>query len=268
PLERAQRAGLPTFAFGTGVGDLSYWDKYPSANRGNAKRWIAALKAARYVGVRGPRSQRWLREHGIDAEILGDAALSIDYPQAKAPDEQGAIVGVNLGSHDPVSGDANGLFEAATSLVTHALRKGYRVRYVSMHAIDHDIGLRLQTRIADPGFRLEPLAHDTGTLLRQLAQCSLIVGQRLHTTVLACGLGIPNLSLSYQPKCLDFLESMECQHLGVPTEGITGAALVERFDWLAASADATSASIRKARDAFRAKQKLRASETIAACAAG
>jgi len=42
------------------------------------------------------------------------------------------------------------------------------------------------------------------------------------------------VSLSYQPKCLDFLESIGCEELSVDTAHISGHQLVERFEGLMA----------------------------------
>lgn len=264
PLEQAQRAGYKTFVFGTGVGDLAYWSQFPQANRGNSKRWLSALGNASYVGVRGPRSLKWLHENGIaQAEIVGDAALALVSADERQAGDERVMVALNLGSHDPVSGGANQLFEVAVAFSHYLLARGYGISYVSMHSIDHAVGVKLAARVKNDAFILQPLTADTDEVLRQLSQTQLVVGQRLHTTVLACALGIPNLSLSYQPKCLDFLESIHRADLAVPTDGITLDGLVERFTALESGAEKIAAELAAACGAFRDQQIATASRLLA-----
>lgn len=236
-LEAVRARGERYVVWGTGVADLGYWAKHPQhADRGNAQRWLDILRDAAYIGVRGPRSAAWLAENGIaGVDVLGDPALSLPAAAVAAGREQG-VLGINLGSHDPVSGGSEKVFAAVASLVRHALGRGLKVRYVSLHAIDFEIGAALRTEIASDGFERLPFNASVDETMRQLAGCDYVVGQRLHATILACAQGIPNLSLSYQPKCLDFLESIRQTGLAVPTEAITAAGLIERFEWLVRSA--------------------------------
>ena len=48
-----------------------------------------------------------------------------------------------------------------------------------------------------------------------LGRCRFLVGMRLHSLIFACQMGIPFLSLSYQPKCLEFCRSLGLEHLSV-----------------------------------------------------
>lgn len=268
PLEQAQRAGYPTFVFGTGVGDLDYWSRFPEAQRGNSQRWLSALGKAHYVGVRGPRSLKWLHDHGIEqAEIVGDAALAFLPPAGKrAPDAGPATVGLNLGSHDPVSGGSDGLFDVALGFAHHLLDQGYRISYLSMHSIDHEIGMKLAARLGHDRFTLQPLTPDVDEVLAQLQATQWVVGQRLHATVLACALGIPNLSLSYQPKCLDFLESIGRDDLAVPTDGIRLQDLIDRFSGLQARSTLLRDELNAACDRLRDKQAATAARLLATLA--
>jgi polysaccharide pyruvyl transferase WcaK-like protein len=45
--------------------------------------------------------------------------------------------------------------------------------------------------------------------------CSYIVGMRLHSLIFACQMGIPFISLSYQPKNQEFCRSVGLEHLSV-----------------------------------------------------
>lgn len=265
PLEQAQRSGYTTFVFGTGVGDLEYWSRFPASNRGNAQRWLSALSKCSYVGVRGPRSQKWLQQNGIAAaEIVGDAALAF-LPPTHPPATAGPpTVALNLGSHDPVSGGSSHLFEVAVGFSNYLLDKGYRISYVSMHAIDHDIGSKLASRLRNDRFSVRPLTPRVDDVLAQLLEAQWVVGQRLHATVLACSLGIPNLSLSYQPQCLDFLESIGLEELAVPTDSISLQDLIDRFSHLLARSAELRNELNAACSVLRDRQISTAARLVSA----
>ncbi len=105
----------------------------------------------------------------------------------------------------------------------------------ALHPIDAQIGRALKKAVPSDGFEMLPFSASVDATMRQLAGFDYVVGQRLHATVLACAQGVPNLSLSYQPKCLDFLDSIKQPELALPTEEITSGGLIERFEWLVQS---------------------------------
>lgn len=263
-LEAVRARGDRYVVWGTGVADLGYWSKHPEhTDRGNAQRWLSVLRDAGHIGVRGPRSAAWLAENGIiGVDILGDPALSLPAATRDPGREQG-VLGINLGSHDPVSGGKDNVMTAVISLIRHALGRGLKVRYFSLHAIDFEIGAALQTEIASDGFERLPFNASVDETMRQLAGCDYVVGQRLHATILACVQGLPNLSLSYQPKCLDFLDSIRQADLALPTETITAAGLIERFEWLIQSATPVQEAITSECARLKNVQRLSAARVLA-----
>lgn len=264
PLERGQGSGLRSYVFGTGVGDLSYWSAYDQPWRGNEDRWVRALKKASYVGVRGPRSLAWARHHGIDkAELVGDPALMLDVPPPPVPSAPRVCVGLNLGSHDPVQGGDAALRSAVLEMVDLALSSKCRVRYLAMSPIDQAIGEELRKVFTSDDFELQEFSDDVDTLMSSLVGCDYVVAQRLHVTVLACSAGIPNLSLSYQPKCLDFLESIGREDLAVQTQDISAAILIDRFRWLQRHAGDLRREIEGACEVLRGRQRQAAARVLA-----
>ena len=265
PLEKACRDGRPYFVFGTGVSDPDYWSKFPKARHIDVEGWSRMLAAAQYVGVRGPRSCAWLHAHGVArAEVIGDPALSIALPSKTAAPSGPPVLGINLGAHDPILGEEGADFSAVLALIRTVIARGWRVKYLAMHPIDQRIGMELKRAVQHPDFHLPSFSSDSNTLLRDIASCKSIVGERLHMTVLACALSVPNISLSYQPKCLDFLESIGRADLAVKTDEVTGEVLIERFDWVQERLEEVSDQIRVRCDALRSLQHRRAREIVAA----
>jgi polysaccharide pyruvyl transferase WcaK-like protein len=262
-LEHCRNTRRPYVVWGTGVADLTFWRNHPQeSGRGNSERWLSVLREADYIGVRGPRSQAWIAENGIqNVEVIGDPALSIAGAVAKKTGQKG-VLGINLGSHDPVSGGQEQVFQSLLELIRHVLHIGLRVRYFSLHAIDQKIGSRLVRAVDSSAMEILPFDGSVENTMRQLAEFDFVVGQRLHATVLACALGIPNLSLSYQPKCLDFLDSIKQQALALPTETLSGTSLIERFEWMMHSANALQEGINAECDKLRCIQQIAAREIV------
>ena len=59
-----------------------------------------------------------------------------------------------------------------------------------------------------------------------------MVGERLHAVVLAAAAGVPSVMLEYQPKCLDFMESIGRTDWCVRTDRVTGPEILERIEAL------------------------------------
>ncbi|HEY4366345.1 MAG TPA: oligosaccharide flippase family protein [Steroidobacteraceae bacterium] len=268
-MERFSRSQRPFAVFGTGVADLSYWAQHPQYERGNVDRWIEVLGKAGYIGVRGPRSQRWLREQGLAAvEMIGDPALSLCNPTVTPAARSGRkpVLGINLGSHDPVSGGEEPTLRATARLVGYALDKGFDVRFVPLHYIDVECAARLREVVGAQRLEMPRFLGDVAQTMAEIESCDYLVGQRLHATVLACGLGVPTLSLSYQPKCLDFLESINRSDLALPTAQISDDLLIERFEWLQQSHDRLRAPIAEACESLKQLQRERATQLMNAIA--
>jgi polysaccharide pyruvyl transferase WcaK-like protein len=259
PLRRCFDLGAAFAVFGTGVCDIGYWSAHAGWGRGHEAEWLRLLPAARYLGVRGPRSADWLRSHGVrDAEVVGDPALSLLLPCIERRVDGPLRIGLNLGSHDPVEGGQDRTTRAARALVRCLVARGHVVRFVPMSDVDHAIGAALAAAVDPRAFELRPVSADVDAAMHDIAGCDLMVGQRLHATVLACAVNVPVLSLSYQPKCLDFLESIEAADLAVPTATIDGRRLVERVDALLAEAGAVRARIARRVGDLRTLQRCRA----------
>ena len=266
-LERLTRGDRSFAVFGTGVADLEYWAQHPQFERGNVARWVNILAKATYIGVRGPRSQRWLHEQGITtAEMIGDPALSLGEAGAKRPSRDGGppVLGINLGSHDPVSGGQESTLQAAAKLASYARDKGFEVRFIALHYIDMEVAARLREQPGAEHLQMPSFHGDVAQTIAEINQCDYLVGQRLHATVLACTLGVATLSLSYQPKCMDFLESLNRADLAIDTANISGDLLIERFEWLQATHENLRGPIAEACESLRQLQRDRASQLLSA----
>ncbi|MCA9518019.1 MAG: polysaccharide pyruvyl transferase family protein, partial [Myxococcales bacterium] len=153
-------------------------------------------------------------------------------------------------------------FDAVVAVARELARRGHRLLHVPLHRVDAALGARLAAAVG-PALEVAPRRADVGAVVADIARCEVFVGQRLHATVLAAASGVPPLSLAYQPKCLDFLESIDAADLAVPTESVDGGGLLERVEGLLAAATAVRERVVAAVAAHRRRQERRGAELVA-----
>ncbi len=232
-IERAQSDGIPTYVFGTGVLDLDLYSSHRPDGpwKESRDRWAACIAAAQSVAVRGPRSAASLLTMGIkDVSIVGDPALSVcnppDTPRAIGPKR----VAINIGNIGAAWGDADSSDSLAVEVIHQLVARGWTVDAFGMHRSDLERIQKLKRELGAPiqDIWFEP--DSTVSFLSKLDQYEFVLSQKLHGTVLACGLGIPNISLAYDPKCLDFMETMDALPLALRLDQVNAEKVLEVFD--------------------------------------
>lgn len=261
-VERALERGLPLFVMGTGVSDVDYWkDHLPDVRFDDlVARWDRALQCATLVGVRGPRSLEALHARGISsAEMIGDPALSVTAGRELRATPEGPI-GINLGTHDPIWGDQDRLNDEVVRFAQGQIAEGRQIHFISMSPIDTRVGEAIGRKLGSPAYAIVERPEE---IEPAIARCGLVIGQRLHAVILACAYGVPALSLSYQPKCLDFLESIACPELSLKTDQITSGRLSEFVTGMKDGWASTSARIVTAVRRFQEVQRAFGARALA-----
>jgi polysaccharide pyruvyl transferase WcaK-like protein len=219
-LQSARLRDNKLIVFGTGVRDPSFWaEHYPQVDYSQEMAdWVSVLQKAAFLSVRGPQSASILEAYGLPKpRIIGDPALSICVP--RSPDSSGShTIALNLGCSGPMWGKQEVLNEVIGRLSQQLLESGWQVEFLPMHPTDLRLGqsiirtFNLQKASVWQEFR------DIGKTLDRIRTYDLVVGQRLHSAVLACGCGVPAISLEYRPKCGDFMESIAMQKFAIRTD--------------------------------------------------
>lgn len=221
-LQCARLRDINLVVFGTGIRDPSFWaEHYPHVDYARMMaKWISVLQKAAFVGVRGPQSASILESFGlVKPRVIGDPALSLCTP--RPPDSpRSHTIAINLGCSGPMWGSQESLNEVIGRLSQHVLETGWHVEFLPMHLTD----LRLGQSIIR-AFNLERVSvwrefKNVSKTLERIRTYDLVVGQRLHSTVLACGCGVPAISLEYRPKCGDFMESIDMQQFSIRTDAV------------------------------------------------
>lgn len=241
-LERYAAQGVPYVTFGSGVVDTAFRaEKQPGIDwQKSRERWRRLLSKAEAVSVRGPRSKQMLDELGIASEIIGDPALSI-CPQPRERASNGRRVAINVGAFGPMWGDTAQVRIAIRDAAIRLRELGWEIEIFAMHKADTAHARQLAEELDDI-----PLYREywkVAPFLNWLSRFDLVVSQKLHGAVFAAGLGCPVLSLAYEPKCLDFMESMGVVENVVPTDNLNAETILSAFTRLDEERDAITKTL-------------------------
>lgn len=74
---------------------------------------------------------------------------------------------------------------------------------------------------ADPGVE---------TTMERLADADLVLGMRLHASIMATAMGIPSIAIAYMPKVRDYMASIGQDAMSIDIEKVTEKGLIELVD--------------------------------------
>ena len=245
--------GRPALMIGAGVEDPVFQGRHSFSSRGELGRWKSVLEQFDRVTVRGPRSAALLAELGVDAPVVGDPALLLHAPAGV--EVQDDVIGVCLGfGSDLWSHGQDGVVEEVAGLVRRLVRQsGMRARFYVLNVED----IRWSVQCAgSAGLGIGDyeivLADDPDRYLSSVASCAVLVGQRLHAVILAFAAGVPSVMLEYQPKCRDFMESVDHPEWSFRTDRLVGGDLFEVIGGMREEREMLVGQIRQTIDRFRA----------------
>jgi len=224
----------PLFMIGAGVEDPVFQGRHSFSSDGELARWVPLLREFDRVTVRGPRSARLLGDVGVEAEIVGDPALLWSRPELEV---EPGLMAVNLGyGSDLWSNSQVTVLKEIAPAIRRYYEAGWRFRFLIANLEDAQWS-RFCIALAQlpPESYEEVVAVRPEVFLASVASCELIVGQRLHALVLAAAAGVPGIMLEYQPKCRDFMESIECSERSFRTDHLSAGQLIEALDELSSS---------------------------------
>ncbi|GGC05511.1 polysaccharide pyruvyl transferase family protein [Cellulomonas carbonis] len=246
----AAAPSAPRTMLSVGVEDPTYAQGRRAAVRAEPALWAPILREFPTVRVRGPRSAASLAEIGVDAQVVGDPALALALPADLADPLSGdmaavrgerPVVGINVGVTDDLWGqDEDGLLGHVRDLARRLVERGTEVRLISTTTEDTAPLERLAAEV--PGV-VAPPACELDTVLRALAACDVLVGEKLHALVLAARVGVPGIAMEYRPKCRDFQQSVGRERYTLRTDELTSGSLLELVDEVLADLDAQRAAM-------------------------
>ena len=210
---------------GTGVANPDFWGEQE-----DPERWIRWLSTCAYVGVRGPHSLERLQSWGFagDIEVSGDSALLIKKP-AVAPAAGRVVIAPAWTKGKLWGGSDESVVEALASAVTTFLSEGRDVVMLASSPDDDGQLLQIGHR-SGTSLEFVPGYLDQTNAIETIASADVVIGERLHSCVIAAAVGTPFVPIEYRPKLRDFAASVGVEDQVIRSDEVSGQALVERAD--------------------------------------
>ncbi|RAS84340.1 hypothetical protein A3863_24375 [Priestia endophytica] len=177
------------------------------------------LSKSNYIVVRDQSSYNHLKKMNLkdeDIKLAPDLAISlIDIIPVKhiSKDNKKLVIGVNLlPFFSAIKGDKEKELELIENISTsiNIVSKEYpnvEIRFFSFQE-DEEINdyhlLNLLEKMVDIEIKMRRYQSNPLSLMEELSECDRFIGMRLHSTIFAYANDIPQLILSYHPKCKGF----------------------------------------------------------------
>ena len=220
------------------------------------ERWAETLVRFRSVLVRGPRSCELLARFGVEAEAVGDSALLLaDQAPASTGDStfEERLLGLNIGPSTAMPAERGArLLDVVVRVARTMVERGWRIQLLPFYSRDV-AQLAELARALGPAAELET-SLEIPTLLDALRRCHVVLGQKLHSVVLASAVYVPCASLAYHPKCTEFQASLGRERYAFPDQAAEVEQLVDAVEELAANRDRHRAALVSA--VARCRQRL------------
>ena len=206
---------LEKVLFGTGVRNPDFW-----GTTEDMEEWVAFIESSIYAGVRGPDSVSNLRTLGYkgDLDILGDPALALTPPPGTEEVAGRVVVCPVFTGGNLWGGDDGAVFAALQATVAQLDRDGHEIVLMSAFPADDRWLIQLMQTAQVPDAIYVPGYEDLTETMRWIASAELVIGERLHASILAAACATPFVALEYRPKMRDFARSIGVEDLVVRTD--------------------------------------------------
>jgi len=235
-------AGCKVRFVGVGVGPIY----------GRLSRWLirTALSVADYRSYRDHNSKKRIRDNGFNSDndlVFPDLVFSLPsdlLPHRASLSNRPRRVGLGVMDHRDIHlWDANqheiqysGYLDKMCDFVLWLIKHKYQVRILQGDA-RHDASTRaeLRSRLEERGIRYDEAGIiDEGSttveeLTEQIADVDIVVSPRFHNLLLGLMLGIPVVSISYDPKNDSLLEGVGLEKYRQPLYGMSLQKLIDQF---------------------------------------
>ncbi|WP_405175185.1 polysaccharide pyruvyl transferase CsaB [Paenibacillus sp. FSL H8-0261] len=258
-IKLAQWMGRPTFIYAQGIGPVNRKLFHPLIK--------SVFRKCTYISVRDEQSRELLLSMGLEQkkiEVVPDPVMGLSLPEDTDATTQSSELSDSL----PVIGisvrfweqDRRELEALAQGLIKANREVPLHLRFLPFHTPSDNEASRyvmdkLKGNITEHGGQVsicEDAIHPQH-MLREVGQCDVLIGMRLHSLIYAAGRRVPLIGISYDPKIDHFLDRIQCHPVG-PTNTLdaehVAAEIVHLLNtgqvWRAAREDVLSKLIQEA----------------------
>src|SRR4030065_1178751 len=216
------RPNLYNYVFGVGVRELAFSpDFYQKGVVEKTRRFNFRL-----LGVRGEQSKQTLQEWGIESEVVGDPCLLLE-PRSQKMRKQN-LIGINLSSFKAIWGHrADKIVSEGIKICNSLRKKGYSIILIPFREEDPP-ALREISRVT--GVPVFDRGNDVLGTLDLIASCKVLIGELLPSTSFSAAAYTPFVMLSYQTKCIDFVDTVGFGRYAIRTDEVTCEKVVDLME--------------------------------------
>ncbi|KTD83875.1 polysaccharide pyruvyl transferase CsaB [Paenibacillus etheri] len=219
-IKLAQWMGRPTFIYAQGIGPVNRKLFHPLIK--------SVFRKCTYISVRDEQSRELLLSMGLEqknVEVVPDPVMGLSLPE----DTDASTQSSELSNSLPVIGisvryweqDRRELETLAQGLIKANRKIPLHLRFLPFHTPSDNEASRyvmdmLKGSITEHGGQVsicEEAIHPQ-QMLREVGQCDVLIGMRLHSLIYAAGRRVPLIGISYDPKIDHFLDRIQCHPVG------------------------------------------------------
>ncbi|MEK3750286.1 polysaccharide pyruvyl transferase CsaB [Paenibacillus sp. FSL E2-8871] len=219
-IKLAQWMGRPTFIYAQGIGPVNRKLFHPLIK--------SVFRKCTYISVRDEQSRELLLSMGLEQkkiEVVPDPVMGLSLPEDTDATTQSSELSDSL----PVIGisvrfweqDRRELEALAQGLIKANREVPLHLRFLPFHTPSDNEASRymmekLKGIIIEHGGQIsicEDAIHPQH-MLREVGQCDVLIGMRLHSLIYAAGRRVPLIGISYDPKIDHFLDRIQCHPVG------------------------------------------------------
>jgi hypothetical protein len=227
-LEYLAERTTPLCVIGTGVWDPAFFREQheleperPIVDSECIDSWIKCLRRFRFVSVRGVDSQRILADCGLPgAEVIGDPAL---YYARETLEERppGRRIGVNVSNLPPFWGRSlQPSVQTMTAAVRRLEREGWTVTLIPTQPEEEPLSHEIAREIGSSRVSVFRQYLEPRRFFEVIAAQDLFVVIKMHSVIVACCVQTPAIMVGYQPKCTDFMRTMDLESYLIRTDAL------------------------------------------------
>lgn len=197
------------FTFGTGVRDPDF---FKDISDEGISRWCEYLNKFSLISVRGNLSYEILKNKGMkNVKVIGDPALFYCRECIK-PKSHTKKIGINIAGNNISYANGNDrTFETVMNFIKRLVEDKWEITLFPACKDDLLTSERIQRRLrlTNGNIRLHRRFLDVESFLNAVEAQDIFIGMKLHSVILAFCAYTPAFMLAYQPKCYDFIQTMQ-----------------------------------------------------------
>lgn len=235
-IKLAQWLGKPTFIYAQGVGPVQRGFFHPFIKN--------VMKKCKYISVRDQQSAAYLQKIGIGQErihVVPDPVMGFVLPERESQDivqdlPQDVIKEVSRGvtqsiarneveKAKPVVGvsvrfwneDRSELLSLAKGLSKLTAEMDVTLKFLPFYFPGDDEASRFVIEHMEHGAEVASVIDECehpSEMVREVKNCDLLIGMRLHSLIYAASQSVPMMGISYDPKIDQFLARLNISPVG------------------------------------------------------